>query len=98
MSAIEASPSVRSTIIWRATSLIRQRPALALSILCLALVALVALGAPLLPYGPFKQDILHRNGVPSAFIGSARMNLAAMWGRGLPWARAFRSSSQFPRA
>jgi ABC-type dipeptide/oligopeptide/nickel transport system permease subunit len=46
-------------------ALVRQRPALAASILCLTLVAFIAIAAPLLPYGPYKQDILHRNGTPS---------------------------------
>jgi ABC-type dipeptide/oligopeptide/nickel transport system permease subunit len=44
----------------------RQSPALAVCLLFLTLVALLAIAAPFLPYGAYKQDILHRNALPSA--------------------------------
>lgn len=43
----------------------QQSPALALSLTFLALVALLAFVAPLLPYDAYKQDVLHRNALPS---------------------------------
>ena len=43
----------------------RARPALTLSLLLLLLVVALAVFAPLLPYDAYRQNILHRNEVPS---------------------------------
>ena len=44
----------------------RRNPALAASMLLLALVLAAALLSPVLPYDAYRQDILHRNAAPSA--------------------------------
>src|SRR5437588_4819354 len=44
----------------------RRNPTLVLSILFLMLVVAMALLSPLLPYGAYRQDVIHRNALPSA--------------------------------
>ncbi len=64
-SSSQGQPSM-ATRLWRSlTHECQQSPALALSLTFLALVALLALAAPLLPYDAYKQDVLHRNALPS---------------------------------
>ena len=49
----------------RLLMLARRHPALGVSVVCLLLIIVVAVISPLLPYGAYKQDILHRNAAPS---------------------------------
>ncbi|MGE6744237.1 ABC transporter permease [Allorhizobium pseudoryzae] len=57
----------RAIRLWRLMShQATHSPALAVCLLFLAVVAMLAIVAPLLPYDAYKQDILHRNALPSA--------------------------------
>jgi ABC-type dipeptide/oligopeptide/nickel transport system permease subunit len=69
MAEIEDMPARASGPAGRAAGALRflgRNPALAASLVFLLLVVAVALISPLLPYGPYRQDILHRNAPPSA--------------------------------
>ncbi|MFO1060922.1 MAG: ABC transporter permease [Dongiaceae bacterium] len=61
-----AMPAAAAGAPLRALRWIARNPALAASVAFLLLVLVLAVVAPWLPYGPFKQDILHRNAGPSA--------------------------------
>jgi ABC-type dipeptide/oligopeptide/nickel transport system permease subunit len=68
-SAVRASTLASRTDRSRGASLLnfmRRNPALAASMLLLALVLAAALLSPVLPYDAYRQDILHRNAAPSA--------------------------------
>ena len=68
-SAVRASALASRTDRSRGASLltfVRRNPALAASMLLLALVVAAALLSPVLPYDAYRQDILHRNAPPSA--------------------------------
>jgi len=68
-SAVRVSPIASRTDSSRGASLLnfmRRNPALATSILLLAIVVAAALLSPVLPYDAYRQDILHRNAAPSA--------------------------------
>src|SRR6202012_5497673 len=68
-SAVRASALASRTDRSRGASLltfVRRNPALAASMLLLALVVASALLSPVLPYDAYRQDILHRNAPPSA--------------------------------
>jgi ABC-type dipeptide/oligopeptide/nickel transport system permease subunit len=68
-SAVRAGTLASRTDRSRGASLLnfmRRNPALAASILLLALVVAAALLSPVLPYDAYRQDILHRNAAPSA--------------------------------
>ena len=78
----------------------RARPALTVSLLLLLLVVALAVFSPLLPYDAYRQNILHRNEVPSLkhWLGTdelgrdmvariavgARVSLIVAAGSGLP--------------
>jgi len=66
MSAIAATSQTPIRSFARVMTLLRKRPALTLSVICLFLLVGIAIVSPLLPYGAYKQDILHRNATPSA--------------------------------
>jgi ABC-type dipeptide/oligopeptide/nickel transport system permease subunit len=68
-SAVRASILASRTDRSRGASLLnfmRRNPALAASMLLLALVVAAALLSPVLPYDAYRQDILHRNAAASA--------------------------------
>ena len=70
MSALESTPALRpggafGTGLARLLRAARARPTLTLSLLLLLLVVALAVFAPLLPYDAYRQNILHRNEVPS---------------------------------
>jgi len=62
----EPEPSRDAALLRSLVTHARQNPALSLGLAFLALVAILALGAALLPYDAYKQDILHRNALPSS--------------------------------
>jgi ABC-type dipeptide/oligopeptide/nickel transport system permease subunit len=67
--AVQATPVGHRTDLSEAGSLLRlvgRNPALVASLLLLAIVVAAAMLSPILPYDAYRQDILHRNAVPSA--------------------------------